>query len=54
MTRSRGAAVGETSTAARYDVTELLLKWREGEEAALDRLVPIVHRELRRIARTIS
>ena len=32
-------------------MTELLLKWREGDEAALDRLVPIVHDELRRIAR---
>jgi RNA polymerase sigma-70 factor (ECF subfamily) len=32
-------------------VTELLLKWREGDESALDRLVPIVHSELRRIAR---
>ena len=32
-------------------MTELLLKWREGDEAALDRLVPIVHNELRRIAR---
>ena len=27
------------------------MKWREGDEAALDRLVPIVHSELRRIAR---
>ena len=32
-------------------MTELLLKWREGDEAALDRLVPVVHDELRRIAR---
>jgi len=32
-------------------VTGILLKWREGDEAALDRLVPIVHDELRRIAR---
>ena len=32
-------------------MTELLLKWREGDESALDRLVPIVHSELRRIAR---
>ena len=32
-------------------MTGLLLQWREGEEAALDRLVPIVHGELRRIAR---
>jgi RNA polymerase sigma factor (TIGR02999 family) len=33
------------------DVTGLLLAWRTGDEAALERLVPIVHGELRRIAR---
>ena len=32
-------------------MTGILLKWREGDEAALDQLVPIVHDELRRIAR---
>ena len=32
-------------------MTGILLKWREGDEAALDQLVPIVHNELRRIAR---
>jgi RNA polymerase sigma factor (TIGR02999 family) len=32
-------------------VTELLLAWGKGDEAALERLVPIVHDELRRIAR---
>jgi RNA polymerase sigma-70 factor (ECF subfamily) len=32
-------------------VTGLLLAWRRGDEAALERLVPIVHGELRRIAR---
>ena len=32
-------------------MTGILLKWREGDESALDRLVPIVHSELRRIAR---
>lgn len=31
--------------------TELLLRWREGDKTALDRLVPIVYAELRRIAR---
>lgn len=33
------------------DVTRLLLAWGTGDEAALERLVPIVHGELRRIAR---
>jgi RNA polymerase sigma-70 factor (ECF subfamily) len=33
------------------DVTALLLAWSEGDESALDRLIPIVHDELYRIAR---
>jgi RNA polymerase sigma-70 factor (ECF subfamily) len=32
-------------------VTQLLLAWGQGDEAALDQLVPVVHAELRRIAR---
>jgi RNA polymerase sigma factor (TIGR02999 family) len=31
-------------------VTELLLKWGQGDEAALERLIPLVHRELHQIA----
>jgi RNA polymerase sigma factor (TIGR02999 family) len=31
-------------------VSELLLKWRSGDREALDRLIPIVYRELREIA----
>jgi len=33
------------------DVTDLLLSWRQGDAAALDRLVPLVYDELRRVAR---
>lgn len=33
------------------DVTALLLAWGQGEQAALDRLLPLVHEELRRVAR---
>ena len=33
------------------DVTGLLLAWGTGDEAALEQLVPLVHAELRRIAR---
>jgi RNA polymerase sigma factor (TIGR02999 family) len=33
-----------------HDVTELLIKWTDGDEAALQQLIPIVHEELRRLA----
>ena len=33
------------------DVTELLLSWRQGDPAALGRLLPLVYDELRRVAR---
>jgi RNA polymerase sigma factor (TIGR02999 family) len=32
-------------------VTRWLLAWRQGDEAALERLVPVVYQELRRLAR---
>lgn len=32
-------------------ITDLLMAWRNGDESALDRLVPLVHEELRRLAR---
>jgi len=41
MTESRG-----------QEVTELLRSWRQGDVAALDQLVPLVHAELRRVARS--
>src|SRR5437867_3505556 len=31
-------------------VTQLLIEWRDGDETALDKLVPIVYEELRRLA----
>jgi RNA polymerase sigma-70 factor, ECF subfamily len=36
---------------SRAHVTELLLTWGTGDRAALDELVPIIHEELRRLAR---
>jgi len=33
------------------EVTQLLLAWRAGDAATLERLIPLVHAELRRIAR---
>jgi len=37
--------------AQRRQVTDLLVAWGKGDATALDRLVPLVHDELRRIAR---
>lgn len=34
-----------------HNVTALLLDWRGGDEGAVERLLPLVHDELRRIAR---
>ena len=36
---------------ANQDVTQLLLAWRGGDDAALNKLVPLVYDELRRLAR---
>ena len=37
--------------ASAEEVTQLLLAWSDGDQAALERLVPLVHAELRRLAR---
>jgi len=39
------------ATTSSPQVTRLLLAWRHGDGAALERLVPVVYQELRRIAR---
>jgi RNA polymerase sigma factor (TIGR02999 family) len=41
-----------TDSSSRQSVTGLLLQWRDGRKEALDRLVPIVYSELKRLART--
>ena len=33
------------------EITGLLIAWSDGDEAALERLIPVVHRELHQIAR---
>jgi RNA polymerase sigma factor (TIGR02999 family) len=33
------------------EVTQLLINWSKGDQAALDELIPLVHAELRRLAR---
>ena len=34
-----------------HEITRLLLAWSEGDQAAFEQLVPLVHRELRRLAK---
>jgi len=36
---------------APHEITHLLLAWNNGDNAMLDRIVPLVHAELRRLAR---
>jgi RNA polymerase sigma factor (TIGR02999 family) len=38
-------------TGLHSQVTKLLIKWSDGDTAALDELIPLVHSELRRIAK---
>jgi RNA polymerase sigma-70 factor, ECF subfamily len=42
---------GQSGRKSGVNVTALLLAWSAGDQTALDRLTPVVHRELRRIAR---
>ena len=39
------------TTLSSQQVTQLLLAWGQGDEVALERLIPLVHGELRRLAR---
>lgn len=38
-------------SASRGTITHLLLQWRDGNRSALDNLIPLVYRELHRLAR---
>ena len=40
------------ATPSSNEVTELLLAWNSGEDAALEKLMPLVYDELRRLARS--
>ena len=39
--------MSQTST---HEVTQLLIEWSSGDRAALDKLMPLIHQELRRMA----
>ena len=43
--------ISAMSAASSEDVTQLLTAWSEGDEAALEQLVPIIQSELRRLAK---
>jgi hypothetical protein len=45
-----GRPEGGLATASSQDVTQLLHAWGQGDEAALEKLVPLVYRELRQRA----
>src|SRR5215475_13032810 len=50
--RNGEATKMENTTAAKiFETTRLLKAWSEGDETALERLVPLVDAELRRLAR---
>ena len=38
-------------TSSTQAVTECLIAWSQGDEAALKQLIPLVHEELRRLAK---
>lgn len=38
-------------TSSPQSVTKLLIEWRNGDETALDKLIPLVYEEMRRLAR---
>jgi len=40
------------ATPSHNEVTQLLLDWGNGDKAALDKLIPVVYQELRRLARS--
>ena len=39
------------ATSSAHEVTGLLLAWNNGDQAALERLIPLVHEELHRLAK---
>ena len=45
-------ATRDEGPASHSQVTELLVRWRDGDRAAVDQLIPLVYEELRRLARS--
>src|SRR5205814_6963637 len=53
LSRPRGsrARVVVDGPGTSHAITRLLVDWRSGDQAALEQLIPLVHEELRRVAR---
>jgi RNA polymerase sigma factor (TIGR02999 family) len=51
LTSAEAVPLGHWGAASDHDITRLLAAWRDGEQGALDRLVPLVYQELREQAR---
>lgn len=49
--KQQTTTMASATTSDPAEVTGLLLAWRAGDAAALERLIPLVHAELRRIAK---
>lgn len=47
------AVKASTAAPSSLQVTELLVAWGRGDQSALERLIPLVHQELRRLARRL-
>jgi hypothetical protein len=50
LAKSMYALAGQMSEPSDQDVNKLLADWRQGDQKALARLIPIVYQELRRVA----
>ena len=48
---SRTTPESSTEPPSTHEITQLLVAWNNGDAVALDRLMPLVHKELHRIAR---
>lgn len=46
-----GASEVRKTMSEQFDITQLLIEWNSGDQAALERLMPVVYEELRKIAR---
>lgn len=52
VTSSVSSSYGQVPLTSSHEITKLLMDWSHGDEAALSRLIPMVHLELQRLART--